>query len=131
MRKIKAIVFLLMILALGSCELNGTSPCDEERSTAAIIAEFPDSIKVGNTHHLDITYLLESECGEFERFDITAIGKSFKVEMITKYKGCNCTPELSEAHAFFDINIDYPGIYEYKFWQAEGDYDIRTVTIFE
>lgn len=131
MKRKVTIVLSVLVLLIASCEMDGTTPCIEERNAAAIISNFPDSIKVGNTHLLDVTYLLESDCGKFERFDVSATGKSFEVRLITKYTGCNCKALLIETKTTFDINLDFPGIYEYRFWQADGDYDTRTVTIFE
>ena len=131
MKRTIYILFSLLILTVTSCEIVNPDPCSEERETAAIISYFPDSIKVGNTHTLEVAYIKESNCGEFERFDVAATDKTFEVKLITKYEGCNCNPELAEASAFFDIDLDFPGVYEFRFWQADGDYDIRTVTIFE
>lgn len=129
-RTVVAILFI-MTLAVSSCEIDGTTPCAEEVPTTAIVSEFPDSLKVGTTYVLDIAYILNNNCGEFDRFEISANQKAFDVQLITKYEGCNCNIEMSQQKITFDIIIDFPGLYQYNFWQADGDYDTRSVTIYE
>ena len=129
-RTVVAILFLTMLIVT-SCEIDGTPPCSEEVPTTALVKEFPDSLKVGVTYKVDIAYIINNNCGQFERFDVTANQKAFSVQLITKYEGCNCNIEMSEQHIEFDINLDFPGLYQYNFWQADGDYDTRTVTIYE
>lgn len=128
----KAIIAIVCLMGiLSSCEIDGTKPCSEERTTAALVSEFPDSLKVGTIFTLDVKYVLENSCGQFDRFDVALTDNSFEVELITKYEGCSCDLEFTEEMVSYDIDIDFPGVYEYKFWQAEGDFDSRSIVIFE
>jgi hypothetical protein len=122
---------LFAAILLTSCETEGTSPCTEERGASAIISLFPDSVQVGANHPINIQYITESSCGEFERFDVVQSDKSFEVKMITKYTGCSCKIELVEHQRDYTIDIAFPGTYEFRFWLASGDFDVRTVTVFE
>jgi hypothetical protein len=130
MKKLTVAILTLVVLIVTSCD-DTTAPCIEEKPTASIIKNFPDSINVVNTHKLKVSYILENSCGKFDRFDVISTDKSYEVQMITKYEGCNCSLEFSEEETEFEINLDFPGVYEFKFWQADNDFDIRTVTIFE
>lgn len=115
---------------LTSC-IDDEKPCTEERDTAAIVTQFPDSLKVGDHYDVEISYILENSCGNFDRFEVSQMGSEIIVRMITKYEGCNCDLTFTEANTTYDITADFPGIYEYKFWQASGDYDSRTLVIYE
>lgn len=118
-------------LLLTSCQDEGGSPCTEERGASTIISAFPDSVEIGNVYPVNVQYVTENSCGDFERFEIMQSNKSFEVKMITKYTGCSCKIELVERQIDFDIDIAFPGTYEFRFWLAGGDFDVRTVTVFE
>lgn len=127
----------LFVIALGltgilfSCDEESPKPCTEERTTASIIGEFPDSLQVGDTYDLSVQYVLDNSCGSFDRFDVSLTDQSFEVKMITKYEGCSCNLELSEETVEYEIDIDFPGTYEYRFWQADSDFDTRTLVIYQ
>ncbi|MEO9531887.1 MAG: hypothetical protein ABJG68_15960 [Crocinitomicaceae bacterium] len=125
------LIGFLAALLLTSCETEGTSPCTEEREASTIISTFPDSVKAGSNYPVNVQYVTESSCGEFERFEVTQNNKSFEVKMVTKYTGCSCKLELVEHQIDYNIDIGFPGTYEFRFWLAGGDYDVRTVTVFE
>lgn len=131
MNKVIVVILALLTIGFASCEEDGAKPCTEDVTTASVLSDFPDSLKVGTTQTVSIQYVLENSCGEFDHFNVTNTDKTFEVEMITKYEGCNCNLEFSEESIDFDINIDFPGIYEYSFWLADGDYDTRSIKIFE
>ncbi|MCB9222857.1 MAG: hypothetical protein R2780_10960 [Crocinitomicaceae bacterium] len=130
MKKI-LVIAVLLAGAFYSCKNHGNKPCSEERETAAIIGEFPDSIKADETYTLKVKYVIENSCGSFNRFEVSQMEDVFTVKLISKYEGCSCNLEFAEGSVDFDISIDFPGIYEYKFWQAEGEYDERTITVYE
>lgn len=129
--KSKLIIAFVAILCLASCDKTAPSPCTEERESSTIISAFPDSVKVGANQEVLVQYVTESSCGEFERFEVVQTNKSFEVKMITKYAGCSCKLELVEHQVNFNLGIAFPGNYEFRFWLAGGDYDVRTVTVFE
>lgn len=131
MRKILTYLSVGLLFAVGSCEKDGEKLCTDERETASIIGDFPDSLKVGESYPLEVKYILESSCGEFDRFDIKVSEKSFIVKMITKYSGCNCNLEFKEQKTTYNIDVDYPGYYEFRFWQADTDWEVRTLKIYE
>jgi len=124
------IIAFAAILSLTACE-KGTTPCIETKSASAIVTEFPETIKAGTIQTIEIKYILESDCGEFDHFEITQDGPAFNVAIVTKYEGCTCDLQLKERSAFFDVDIDFPGTYKFNFWLSDGDYDSRTVTVFE
>lgn len=131
MKRFLFAILSLTLLTASKCEPDSQGPCEEERQTAAIVSDVPDSIKVGNDHLVDVDFVLDNSCGEFERFDVTSTEKSFNIKLITKYSGCNCNLEFEEAATQYLIDIKYPGIYELNFWQADGEWDTHNVTIYE
>jgi hypothetical protein len=131
MKKLGLAILLLTIVSLSACEDATTKPCSEERTASAIISDFPDSIKVGVVEHVAIKFILENSCGDFDRFELTNTDEVYKVCLITTYEGCNCTQEFSEESVEFDIDIDFPGSYEFKFWVAEEEYESYGITVFE
>ncbi|MEX1003264.1 MAG: hypothetical protein WDZ35_14185 [Crocinitomicaceae bacterium] len=130
MRQFVGYIFLVVVL-FHSCQKDGTKPCTEEEKTAAILTAFPDSLKAGEAYDVNIKYVLDNSCGSFDRFEINSTEKSFDVKLIAEYEGCNCNIEFSEHQVEFTIDVDYPGVYEYRFWQADNDWDIRSITIYE
>jgi hypothetical protein len=124
------VISILALLSFASCE-KGTTPCVETRAASAILSDFPSEIKVGTVQTIEIQYILENSCGEFDHFEITQNGSAFDVSIVNRYEGCSCKLEFIERSAFFDIDIDFPGVYQFNFWLADGDYDSRTITVFE
>lgn len=129
MKKLIGAIVLSGIL-LGSCEKINDA-CKSEKHAAAIVFDFPDSIQTQHTYELEVHYVLDNSCGEFEGYDVTSNGNSFEVKLKTKYEGCNCSPEFIEGEEDYDIRIDLPGIYEFKFWLADNDFDAYTLKVFE
>ncbi|MFT4600379.1 MAG: hypothetical protein ACI857_000553 [Arenicella sp.] len=125
------LIALIGFCGLSSCNKGATSPCVETKSASAIVSEFPETVKVGTVQTIEIKYIIESNCGDFEHFEVTQDGAAFNVAIVTKYEGCSCKLELVERSAFFDVDIDFPGVYQFNFWLADGDFDSRTVTVFE
>jgi len=131
MKKLGLGIFLLGLVSLSACEDATTKPCSEERTASAIISEFPDSIKVGEIENVSIKFILENSCGDFDRFEILHTDQVYKVCLITVYEGCNCAQEFYEETVEFDIDIDFPGSYEFKFWVGEEEYESYAITVFE
>ena len=131
MKKIFVLSTLFSAFLCFSCESEGAKPCSEEKPASSLIVDFPDSVQVGTIETVEIQYILESSCGSFDRFEIQLADNSFDIKLMTSYQGCSCNLQLIEKSAQFEINVDYPGIYEFRFWLADGDLDVRTVKVFE
>ncbi|MBD3638138.1 MAG: hypothetical protein HUJ25_12370 [Crocinitomicaceae bacterium] len=130
MKKTYTVILALCVLIISACEIDGSKPCIEEKPAAAILSDFPDSLKAGDTYDLEIKFVLENSCGEFERFDVSNDEMSFDVKLMTKYEGCNCNLEFTEEVTTYKIDLDFPGVYEFNFWQSDQDFDTRTVHIY-
>lgn len=127
--------FTLAILSFAflvqSCQNEGTKPCTETKSASAILGEFPDTLKVGTKYNLGISYVIENSCGQFDHFDVNYSEKTYNIKLITKYEGCSCKIELEEKTIDYEIDVDFPGSYEFRFWLADGDYDSRLLSVVE
>jgi hypothetical protein len=131
MKKLTYIGIFGAFALLSACEEEPSTPCDETKSASALIEDFPDSVKVGTVHPVDVRYILENDCGEFDHFDISQNGKSFEVTLMTKYTGCSCKLELIERETQFDIDVDFPGNYEFSFRLEDGDVDTYSLVVYE
>lgn len=131
MKKITYITSLVFFLAIVGCEEEPATPCDESKSASALVQDFPDSVKVGTVYPVEVQYILENDCGEFDHFAINQDGKSFEIELMTRYTGCSCKLELIERTTSFNIDVDFPGNYEFNFKLADGDVDTYSLLVYE
>jgi len=131
MKKIAYIAFFSALTIMTACEEEPSTPCDETKSASALVEDFPDSVKVGTVHPVTVNYILENDCGEFDHFDISQNGKSFAITLITKYSGCSCKLELIERETTFNVDVDFPGNYEFSFRLEDGDLDTYSLLVYE
>lgn len=131
MRKLTYILILGLNIFLFSCKQETATPCEQVKSASALIQDFPDSLKVGTAFPVTVNYILENDCGDFDHFDISQNGKSFVVTLMTKYTGCSCKLELIERQTNFDIDVDFPGNYEFSFSLEDGDLDTYSLVVYE
>jgi hypothetical protein len=129
--RIFSLVILTVAFFVQSCQNEGAKPCTETKSASAILGEFPDTLKVGTKYDLAISYVLESSCGEFDYFDVNYSQKTYNIKLMTKYEGCSCKIALEEKTINYEIDVDFPGTYEFRFWLADGDYESRLLSVVE
>jgi hypothetical protein len=124
------VILGVLILSASSCEKlqNG---CKETKNASSLIVSFPDSIKVAETFYLDVRYVLDNTCGEFETFEINSDQGTIDVSIVTKYEGCKCEQQLIERTSTYPIHISVPGIYHYRFWLSGEDWDEYTLKVYQ
>lgn len=105
--------------------------CAQEKPASALVFDFPDSIKIYESHPIKVRYVLDNNCGDFKDFEVSANGNDYEVKLMTKYEGCQCEPEFIEGETEYEIRIDFPGTYKFKFWLSNNDYDTYSLTVFE
>ena len=131
MKKLVIILLIGFTFVLEACKKDGEKPCEDTKSASALIVDFPDSVKVGTVQNVNVQYVLENSCGAFDHFEVSFANNVYEVKLITKYQGCNCVIELIDRSVDYEINIDFPGVYEIKFWLADEEYDSRTIIVYE
>jgi len=129
MKKVIVILSILLV-ATASCEKlqNG---CKETKNASSLILSFPDSVEVAETFYLDVRYVLDNTCGEFETFEISSGQGTIDVSVVTKYEGCNCEQQLIERTSTYPIHISVAGIYQYRFWLSGQDWDEYTLKVYQ
>ena len=126
----KLLYILTIAVVFTSCE-EIEDACASEKPASAIIFEFPDSIEASETYELNVQYVLDNNCGSFDKFDIVAFDHAYEVKLMTKYEGCNCNMEFQEESVDFDVRVDEPGVYEFKFWLADNDFDTYSLKVYD
>ena len=126
----KLILILTLGIVISSCE-KIEDACSSEKPASAIIFGFPDSIEVSETYGLKVQYVLDNNCGSFDNFDIDLSDQSYEVKLMTKYEGCNCNMEFEEDSVEFAVRVDSPGIYEFKFWLSDVDFDTYSLKVYD
>ncbi len=124
------IIVSLLALATVSCEKIKNS-CKETKNASSLIVSFPDSIKVAETYYLEVRYVLDNSCGEFKSFEIESGAGTTDIAISTQYEGCNCEQVLVERTSTFPIHISTAGIYYYRFWLANTDWDEHTLKVYQ
>ena len=128
----KKLIFSILALAFFSvsCE-KIEDACESEKNSSALVFDFPDSIQVDTSETIEINYVLDNGCGSFEELEVeNSDFYSYEIKVKTKYQGCNCTANFVEGKVDFVINMSHPGIYEFKFWVADGDYDTYSLKVY-
>jgi hypothetical protein len=131
MRKMKLnlLIGLLAFLAI-SCG-KAKNDCYEEKYTSAFIVNAPDSLAVGELFLLEINFLVENSCGEFNRIEATKVDNTIEGRLITVYEDCNCDEEFEEKETQYPIQFDEVGEYQLKFWVAENEFDVYNLSVYE
>ena len=129
MKKLSILIGLMLVVASGCDKVN--SPCHEDDKTAALITDFPDSLAINEKYDLAVKFVLENSCGEFDSFDVAENGNTSDITVKTHYEGCNCDLELIERTNTYTIQKGAPGVYQFRFWVAENDWDTYSLTVYQ
>lgn len=110
------------ITFLASCDEVGDM-CTETKDGSALVSYFPDSLIAGESEEIYLNYIIENSCGDFDKIEETQIDSIVDVRLKVKYEGCNCNLEFVEDSVLYNIKQDSTGIYEYRFYLGETDYE--------
>jgi hypothetical protein len=124
------VCFVLLLFIAMACDKVEDS-CKEEKYAAAVVYDFPDSLLVGTTHDLKIQYIIENSCGSFVEFEDSVVNTVTEVKIKTLYEGCSCALEFTEEENFYPLVQNTPGLYTYKFWLSDTDFDTYTLHVHE
>lgn len=105
--------------------------CEKEKPTTTFLIDYPDTVSINQQFIAEASYLLESSCGEFERFDGLLVGNLLTVKLIVKYKGCACEQKFLKKTINYPITFTEVGTYELRFWIAEGEYESNYIHVIE
>jgi len=128
----KKLIYIAGIIAFIVVSCDKANPvCSETIKTSSLAIDFPDSVKAGENFQLDVKYILENSCGEFDSFEVSQVDNATQIILYAKYDGCNCTLEFQERKGTFDIMVGQPGFYEYQFWVAENEWDTYILKVYQ
>lgn len=123
------VVFIGLFFLVSCKDLNNV--CSEEKYSSAIVYDFPDSLKAGTEHELKVEYILENSCGSFLEFEEKQISDTTEVKIKLKYEGCSCNLQFEQKVGYYSLQQDSAGIYKYRFWVGDGEYDSFFLKVYE
>lgn len=128
--QILTVGLLTLPLLLSSCD-KGSPVCEETKKTSAIVFDFPDSVSTSETFDLEVKYVLDNSCGEFDSFEIVSDDNETQVTLYAMYEGCNCNLEFEERSQTYPIQIPQEGFYQYSFWVDEDVWESYSLKVYE
>lgn len=129
MKNLLVIGVVGLFIALG-CK-KPKNNCDEQKSTAAFVFDYPDTVAVGELFNLSVNYIVENSCGDVGTFEGERDGNTLEVRLIVAYTGCNCESEFEEKALNYPVIFEEIGTYELKFWVAENTFETYVIYVEE
>lgn len=109
----KVLQFLLILIVTISCNKN--NQCIEYKEALVTKAEAPSVGKVDEDVLVKVEAILNSGCGQFDKFEQDSDGLIRNISVIAKYTGCICTEIAPIVNENYILNTPNAGIYILKF----------------
>ena len=111
----KLLQFILVLFVFISCNKNSDNQCIEYKEALVTKAEAPSTGKVNEDVLVKVEAILNSGCGDFEKFEQDSDGLIRNVNVIAKYTGCVCTEIAPIVNENYILNTPNAGNYILKF----------------
>ncbi|WP_019037246.1 hypothetical protein [Psychroflexus tropicus] len=115
------ILGFLSSIVLVSCEVNDDGFFQTSQVSAILAANVPDTMVLGETYNLEITFQRDSNCHTFSSFDSAKQGDSLLfVRAITIFtQATNCNEESEGILREVDFTNDFDSDFTFKFLSGE------------
>lgn len=114
MRKITWYIFLLIQMALISCECLST----DESISPIIYTELPSTATFGSAVSFKIHHVVFGGCGEYSRQETIQDGRTITVKFFGKYPNCKACPDnIPTLETIYQFKAKEKGEYYFKFYQ--------------
>jgi len=127
------LVVLFLTIGLASCSNDDDEKTPDTTSKAALATEIkgPATGKVNEELSYDVTYLLETACGEFDKIADVTIGDVKGLQVVAKYPTQGvCTMQLPEPKkTVYKFKSTTKGTFEIKFKKSETEFINQKVVI--
>mgnify|MGYP001040363477 CR=1 FL=1 len=140
MKSISRVIATVLIISLifSSCDIGEDSDFQTSQVSRILNANVPDTMFVGQTYTLDITYQKDSDCHTFSNLDYVNQGDSLIfVRAVTIFRQrADCNQEAESVLEEIDFSNEQTSDFTFKFLQdvnSEGEiiYIDKEVTVLE
>ena len=127
----KTIIFLLSALVIFSfsCKKKKDNACISYLTAPVIEAAGPSIGSVNQEIKFTVTFGIGSGCGQFFKFEESAIGNKTIVKVIAKFEGCICTAIYGEFKSDYIFKKSVTGTYRLEFNKGDGNFLIKEIII--
>lgn len=136
MKKFKlksALVVLFLATALVSCSNDDdkvTAPGETTKNALVTTIAGPATGKVNEELSYDVTFTVDSACGEFSKIVEATIGTEKGLQVEVKYPTGPCTTQVPEPKkTVYKFKSATAGTFEIKFKKSETEFVIQKVVI--
>ena len=107
--------FVLLLFTASSCKEEEPAPAVQELPTPVIRIEAPATAQAGETVTVEVYFQVNSGCGQFGSFKVSASGKEQVIQLVARYKGELCTHDMPIRKASYTFRPTESGSYTLKF----------------
>ena len=121
-KTIYALVTLLVIFSLSSCDLGDDGPNFHFVPLQVASVDIPETFDLNETYRIEVTYLIPDGCTYYEGFDFEKDELTTRTVVVVGSKRTDqdaCTQAVEERTAGFDFLVLHDQTYLFKFWQGE------------
>ena len=126
------LVVLFLSIALISCSNDDDNPTPSPVTKSALVTAItgPATGKVNEELSLDVTFIAENACGQFDRISEVMINKVKGLQVEVKYPSEVCTQQVPEPKkTVYKFKSAEKGTFEIKFKKSETEFLIHKVVI--
>jgi hypothetical protein len=125
------LLFILAFFVLTAFRCSEEEPMPPVESPAPVSSvHIPATVTVGEPIRIEITYLVNNSCGQFDRLtseDNGADNMTFYV--YSKNEGTSCQGTVMELTTDYSFTPSRKGIHNFRFWQAPEQFLIKTFEV--
>lgn len=126
------LVVLFLSIALISCsnDDDNSTPSPVTKSALVTVITGPETGKINEELSLDVTFIAENACGQFDRISEVMINKVKGLQVEVKYPSEVCTQQVPEPKkTVYKFKSAEKGTFEIKFKKSETEFLIHKVVI--
>lgn len=127
LKSVAAILFVSFSLTSCSNDDGGETVIIQNEFVTAATA--PETGVVNQDITIDLKYMADNACGQFNKFVETTNGNTKIIEVQVKYVGTDCGENPSEVALPYTFKVNQPGTYTFKFKRNASQYLTRVVTV--
>ena len=127
LKSIAAIFFTS--LSIVSCSSDDGGETVILQNEFVTVATAPETGLVNQDITIDLKYMVDNPCGQFNKFVETTTGNTKIIEVQVKYVGSDCGQNASEVAVPYTFKVNQPGTYTFKFKRNASQYLTRVVTV--
>lgn len=116
LKNILKIALLPIIMVFTSCDVSDDGSFETTVLASIISADVPETMQIGETYPIEITYSKDSDCHTFLRFDYQKNENTVFVSAVSSYvQESNCSIESTEEIKEIEFENDYEQDFVFKF----------------